>query len=214
MENIELQNIWKSYDEKIDSVLVLNREIALRQSKQRLNKQISRLYRPKWAAVFIGIPYAFFLIVITIIAVITKAYFVAIGFGGISLITVIQLLTYFYQLNLIRTVGYNEEILSTQEQLSKLRISSFKSLNLIVFQLPFWSICWISWDALKESPFIYGGINVLIFAVLCFIAYWLYQKISYKNKTSTIRDFFLSGNEWNPILKSEKILEQIKEFEK
>ena len=53
MENIELQNIWKSYDQKITSMLKINKEIAINLSKQKLDKQISRLYRPKWTAVLI-----------------------------------------------------------------------------------------------------------------------------------------------------------------
>jgi len=214
MENIELQNIWKSYDQEIESMLSINKDIALNLSRQKLNKQMGRLYRPKWTAILIGVPYTLFLIAITTIASIAKAYLVAIGFGAISLITIILLLNYFYQLYLISQVRNNEEVLSTQQQLSKLRISSFKSLNLAVFQLPFWSICWMSVDALKESPFIYGGINLLVFILLTFIAYWLYQKLSYKHKESKIRDFFLSGSEWEPILKSSEILEQIKEYEK
>ena len=103
--------------------------------------------------------------------------------------------------------------LSTQQQLSKLRISSFNSLSFAVFQLPFWSMCWISIEALKESPLVYGGINLLVFLILGYISYWLFQKLSYNQKESKVRDFFLSGNEWEPILRSTEILEQIKEYE-
>lgn len=214
MENIELQNIWKSYDRKLESMLAINKDIAVNLSRQKLNKQICRLYRPKWTAIIIGVPYTLLLIAVTTIASIAKAYFVAIGFGAISLIMIILLVHYLYQLYLISRVRNDEEVLSTQHQLSKLRISSFKSLNLAVFQLPFWSICWVSINALKESPFLYGGINLLIFLILSYLAYWLYQKLSYKNKKSKIRDFFLSGREWEPILKSAEILEQIKDYEK
>ncbi|MDF9798578.1 hypothetical protein OKW21_003841 [Catalinimonas alkaloidigena] len=98
--------------------------------------------------------------------------------------------------------------------MSKLKISSFKRLNLAVFQLPFWSVYWESVDAIKESPIIYGGINLLIFIMLAYVAYWLYQQLSYTNKESKVRDFFLSGSEWEPLLKSAEILEQIKEYEK
>lgn len=213
MENIELQNIWKSYDQKISSMLEINKDIAINLSKQRLDKQISRLYRPKWTAVLIGVPYTILLIVITIIASIANAYLVAIGFGAISLIMIILLGNYFYQLYLISEIRNSNEVLSTQEQLSKLIISSFNCLNFAVFQLPFWSICWISIEALKESPFVYGGINLLVFLILGYISYWLFQKLSYNQKESKVRDFFLSGNEWEPILKSTEILEQIKEYE-
>lgn len=214
MDNIELQNIWKTYDHKIEQLIVINKDIAVNLSKQQLNQQIGKLYRPKWIAIFIGIPYTLLLIVVTTIASMAKAYFVAIGFGTIALIMTLLLLHYCYQLYLISQVRNNEEVLPTQQQLSKLRISSFKSLRLSVFQLPFWSICWVSVDALKESPFIYGGVNLLVFSLLTYIAYWLYDQLSYKHEKSKIRDFFLSGREWEPILKSAEILEQIKEYQK
>ena len=213
MENIELQNIWNSYDRKIQSVLDLNKEIAINLSKQKLDKQISRLYRPKWTAIIIGAPYTLLLIAITILATTAEAYFVAIGFGAIFLIMAIMLGNYFYQLYLISEIRNSEEVLSTQELLSDLRISSFNCVNFAVFQLPFWSICWISLEALKNSPLLYGGINLLVFIFLTYISYWLFQQLSYKNQDSKIRDFFLSGSEWEPILKSTEILEQIKEYE-
>lgn len=214
MENIELQNIWKSYDQKIQDMLVINKDIAINLSKQKLDKQIGRLYRPKWTAVLIGIPYTLLLITIAVIASTANAYFVAIGFGAISLIMAILLSNYFYQLYLISEIRNSDQVLSTQQYISKLRISSFNSLNFVVFQLPFWSVCWISKEALKESPVIYGGINLLVFIILAYISYWVFQKLSYKNKESKIRDFFLSGSEWEPIKKSAEILAQITEYEK
>lgn len=214
MENIELQNIWKSYDQKIQDMLVINKDIAINLSKQKLDKQIGRLYRPKWTAVLIGIPYTLLLITIAVIASTANAYFVSIGFGAISLIMAILLSNYFYQLYLISEIRNSDQVLSTQQYISKLRISSFNSLNFVVFQLPFWSVCWISKEALKESPVIYGGINLLVFIILAYISYWVFQKLSYKNKESKIRDFFLSGSEWEPIKKSAEILAQITEYEK
>jgi hypothetical protein len=214
MKTIELENLWKSQNEKIDQLLTLNKEVAINLSKEKLNKQIGRMYRPKWTAVLIGVPYTILLIGITVTASLSGAFFVALGFGAIALIMAGLLLHYFQQLFLISQVRNNEEVLATQEKLSKLRISSFKSLNLAVAQLPFWSVCWMSLDALKENPWVYGGINLLVFLLLAGIAWWLYRKMSDPSQTSKIRDFFLSGREWEPILKSTEILEQIKELKK
>ena len=214
MESIELNNIWKSYDEKVQSILAVNKDIAINLSMDKLDKQISRLYRPKWTAIMIGIPYTILLIAISIFASTAKAYFVAIGFGVISLIMAILMGNYFYQLYLISEIKNCDEVISTQQQLAKLRISSFNCMNFAVFQLPFWSICWISIDALKKSPFLYGGINLAVFLILTYISYWLYQKLSHKHKPSKIRDFFLSGSEWEPITKSEEILDQIKDYQR
>lgn len=214
MENIKLENLWKSYDQKIEKVLTINKEIAVNLARQSFNKQINRLSRPKWIAVIIGVPYAFLMLVITFITFMAEAYFAALGFGAIALIMILLLLSYFHQLYLVSQVKNNEDILSTQQQLSQLKLSSYNSLKLTIFQLPFWSICWVSLEALRNSPIIYGGINLLVFFILTYIAYKLYHSVSHKNKDSAIRDFFLSGAEWEPILKSAEILEQIKEYGK
>lgn len=212
METTELQNIWKSYDQKIDKILTINKQIAIDLTRQKFNNQIGRLVRPKWTAVFLGIPYTLLLLAVTSIAVIAGAYFVAFGFGAISIIMTVLLIRYFFQLHLINQIRKSDEVLSTQQQLSSLKLSSFRSLNLAIFQLPFWSVCWVSIDALKDSPVVYGGINLLIFILLACAAYWLFQKMSYKNKESKVREFFLSGEEWEPIIKSAELLEQIKEY--
>ncbi|MFK7757138.1 MAG: hypothetical protein AB8B53_09430 [Flavobacteriales bacterium] len=212
MEHIELQNIWKSYDQKMDSILVINKELAIELTRQKLNKQISKLYKPKWTAVLIGVPYTIVLVAITAIAVTAEAYLVALGFGAIALVMIGVLFSYFYQLYLISQVKKSDDVLSTQEHLSKLSISSFRCLNLVVFQLPFWSVCWVSIDAVKDSPFVYGGINLLIFLLLGYASFWLYYKLSFQHKNSKVRDFFLSGREWEPLEKSAELLEQIREY--
>jgi len=213
MTNQELENIWRAQDDKLDQLLTLNKSIAIDLSRSKLDKQISRLYWPKWTGLIIGIPYTLLLIAITVIASLAKAYFVAIGFGTIAALMIILLISYAYQLNLISQIKNSEEVLTTQQQLAKLRISSYNCLCLSIFQLPFWSLCWVSLGALQESPFIYGGVNLLIFSLLSYISYWLYYKISYRNTESKLRDFFLSGAEWNPIVRSGELLDQIVAYE-
>lgn len=212
MENIELRNIWKSYDQKLDSILAINKDIAVNLTKQKLNNQISKLYQPKWTAIIIGVPYTLLLIAITTITVSTKAYFMAVGFGAIALIMTLVLVHYLFQLYLISKIKRDEEVLTTQYHLSKLSVSSFRSLTLSVFQLPFWSLCWVSKTALLENPMVYGTLNLLIFLSLSYLAYWIFKQLSANNKKSKIRDFFFSGNEWEPIFKSAEILEQLKEY--
>jgi hypothetical protein len=213
MDNIALKQLWQSQNEKIDNLLSINKKIAVELAREKISKQLGKLYQPKLTAIFIGVPYTLLLVGITIIAFMAKAYFVTTGFGAISLIMMGLLGKYCYQLYLINKLRHNDEVISTQEQLSKLQLSSYQSVILAVFQLPFWALCWISLDALIESPLVYGGVNVLIFSLLTYLSYWLHKRLSPTHPDSKIRDFFFSGSEWEPIVKSAAILEQIKEYE-
>lgn len=214
MDNSELQKIWQSYDQKMNDVLAVNKALAIDLTRQKLNRQIRRLNRPKWFAVIVGLPYTIIVMGVTIMATLAQAYLIAIGFGAIALITAALLGSYFYQLYLIDQVSNSEDVLSTQEQLSQLKLSSFRSLNLAVFQLPFWSVCWVSIDALRDSPLLYGGVNLVVFLLLAYLSFWIYQKLSDRSKPSKVRDFFRSGREWEPMVKAEALLEQIKEYDR
>lgn len=213
MDSNNLQAIWKSYDDKMEKLLTVNKAIAVELTRQKMNKQISRLNRPKWLGINIGIPYTILIWTVAMTATLAQAYLVAIGFGAIGLIMTILLGHYFYQLHLIDQVSNSEDVLSTQKQLSKLRLSSIRSLNLSVIQLPFWSLCWVSIDAVVESPLLYGGVNLVVFLLLACLAWWLYQQLSDTSKPSRVGDYLLSGWEWEPIVKSAALLEQIEEYE-
>ena len=212
MKDNELQQIWKTYDQKMDAVLAVNKVVAIDLTRQKLSRQIGRMTLPKRFALIIGVPYTLLLVAVTIIATMAQAYLVAFGFGVIALIMWGLLGNYFYQLYLIDQVKNSDDILHTQKQLAELELSSFRSLHLAVFQLPFWSVCWMSIDALRASPFLYGGINLLVFLALAYLAFWIYQNLS--NGKSKVRGFFLSGREWDPIVKAEVLLDQIKEYER
>jgi len=212
MDNNELIKLWSTYDIKLDNVLSLNRDIAISLTKQKLDKTISGLYLPKMIAIIIGIPYTILLSLVTIIAICADAYFVALGFGAIAIIMVTTLFVYFYHLYLIRQVKLSGDIISTQQHLSRLKISSYNCLRFSIFQLPFWSVCWVSVDAIFSSSIIYIVVNLCVFMGLSYLAFWLYKQLSLENEEGRIRNFLLSGSEWEPIIKSTKILEQLKGY--
>lgn len=214
MQDKDLLTIWKSYDEKMDAVLSINKALVFELTKGKLNQTIGRMRRPKIAMLLIGIPYTLLLLMITGIAYAAGALFVMIGFGTIAFIMAVLLIFYSYHLHLINQISSNDEILLVQEKLSTLKITSFNCTRIAVLQLPFWSICWMSLTALKSAPLLYGGVNLLIFFGMAYLSYWLYSNLSLDTKNSNVSRFFLRGTEWEPILQSGKILEQLKEYQR
>lgn len=206
--------LWTSYDKKLDQVLSLNKEIAYAITRKKLNQTILSLRLPKSLLLLLGIPYALILCFITWIAFKAGALFVMLGFGTISLIMIATIIGYVYHLFLISNISRTEEIVAVQKQIGALKISSFNIARLAILQLPFWSICWISTKALVHDPLVYGGINLLVFLGLAYISYWLYQNLSLDKPHSKISKLVFSGGEWEPIVKSAEILEQLEAYEK
>lgn len=212
MNDTDFQKIWTSQDAKLNEVLTLNKTLVYEITRSKLNKTIGHMSRSKGLILLIGLPYTLFLYFATFIAYSAQAPFATFGFGAIALFMNIILATYFYHILLINQIKHNDKIVDVQSNLSKLRISSFNCLRIAILQLPFWSICWVSWTALKCSPYIYGGINLIVFLLLAYLAYWLYSTLSLLNSKSKLNQFFLSGSEWEPIIRSTEILEQLKEL--
>jgi len=214
MKDIELVNIWKSYDQKLDEVLSLNKEIVFELTKEKISKTIRTMRRPKKVILLIGIPYTLFLYLLTFIGYNSKGIFVMFGFGSISLIMTAIIIGYFYHIYLINSISSTQEIFDVQKKISELKISSFNVVRLAIIQIPFWSICWMSLDAFKKSPIIYGGVNLIVLLVLIYLSYWLYKSLNPRYTNSKVRKFFLSGTEWEPIKKACEILEQLKDIRK
>lgn len=213
MENNELKAVWKAYDQKLDKVLSFNRELVYAMTKRKLNTTIGMMKGPKTGALLIGIPYTILLYFITFIGYQAGGFFVTLGFGLIGLIMTAVIVGYCYQLNLINGISRAEDILIVQRDIANLKISSFNLARLAVMQLPFWSVCWISVEALTNSPFLYGGINLVVFLGLAYLAYWIYTGLSVENMDTKLNKFFFAGIEWHPILKATEILAQLEALE-
>jgi hypothetical protein len=214
MKDIEIENIWKSNDQKLDEILSLNKEIVYDLTKEKARKTIGTMRKPKRAMLIIGIPYTIFLYLITFIGFKAGAIFVTLGFGLISLIMTAISIGYFYHLHLINSISRLQEIVDVQKKIAELKISSFNIARLALVQIPFWSICWLSLDTLKKSPMLYGGVNLIVFLALAYFSYWLYKGLDLKNSNSKIGRLFLSGAEWEPIIKASEILDQLKDYKK
>lgn len=216
MENkdIELVNIWKSYDQKLDEVLSLNKEIVYELTKAKVSSTIGTLRRPIKVMVLIGIPYTVLLFVLSFMGYKTGAIFVIIGFGSIGMIMTATIIGYFYHLYLIDSISRAHEIADVQKKVAELRISSFNSIRMAIVQIPFWSICWMSLDALEKSPLVYGGANLAVFLGLLYLSYWLYKSLDPRDSRSRVGKIFFSGAEWEPIVKASEILEQLKDLRK
>ncbi len=206
--------IWSSYDQKLEEVLTLNKEIAYEITRSNLNRTINSMRLPKSILLALGIPYTIILGLITWTTFKAGAFIMTLGFGIISLIMYAIIIGYIYHLFLIAKINREESISEVQKRIAELKVSSFNIARLAIIQLPFWSVCWISIEAIKNSPFIYGGVNLAVFLGLTYVSYWVYKNLAIDNANSKINKVIFSGNEWEPILKSSDILEQLKEYEK
>ena len=127
-------------------------------------------------------------------------------------LTAIALFIYLYQLITIYQVDMNAPIISTQEKLSNLKMSTIWVTRLLFLQLPVWTTFW--WNEAMFTDWRAWQWAITLFFTLSFtgIAVWLFFNIKYENRHKKWFQLIFRGKEWTPLMKSMELLEQVKAY--
>lgn len=128
-------------------------------------------------------------------------------------LTAVALFIYVYQLITIYQVDITDEIIRTQEKLANLKISTLWVTRVLFLQLPVWTTFWWSETMLKDWSIFQWSIALLFTSSFTFIALWLFSNIRYENRNKKWFKFIFRGKEWQPIIQSMKLLNQIQKYQ-
>jgi len=219
MDDIELKNMWKAYDQKMEEAKILNLpswavtsktfEYLKTHKAQSILKSLSTF--KKWA-VALGILWLLFLGILVYGTHFKNLYF-TISVISIMLFTIIAIAVYIKHINLINQINYGESILDTQKKLTELQTSTIKMVRILWLQMPFyttfyWNTKWMNSDIqfwLIAFPI------TLFFTVL---SIWLYRNISLKNADKKWIKILLGDKEWTSIINAKRYLDEIEEYKK
>jgi hypothetical protein len=148
-----------------------------------------------------------------------KGFFIASPFFLISmgiqvLLTKLAIVVYLYQLILLRQTDISEPILATQERIARLQSSTLWVTRLLFLQTPVWTTFFLSKKMFMTSNIWLILLPVVITAIFTYAAVWLFVNIKYENRHKKWFRLIFSGKEWDPMLKSLELLDQIGEYKK
>ena len=213
MEDIELQQIWKSYDQKLQEQLVFNRKNASDITKIKVKTELRSMRPIKIFTVLMGILWVLFLDILVINLFSVGSPFFLISAGFISLVNKIAVGIYFYQLILISTVNINAPVLNTQKKIAQLVNSTMWVTRILMLQLPFWTTFFLSSVWIGSGNLIFWIIQGVITLGFATTAVWLFTNIRLESKDKRWFKFLFGNYEWTPIMKAQEMLVQIKEYE-
>lgn len=212
MENTEMINLWKSYNEKLEENLMFNKKNAEDITKLKVQTFLSRMKPLKIFIVLMGIGWVVFLDVLIVNLFHTVNPFFLVSAIIIALFNKLAIGIYTYQLIVIHQIDIGESILKTQEKLSRLKSSTLWVSRLLFLQLPFWTTFHLNKTMLENGN---GWFFILQFAItisLIYLAIWLFFNIKYENKDKKWFRLLFNGPEWTPILKSIELCREIEAF--
>ncbi len=214
MEDVEILDLWKSYDKRLRESLVLNRQHAEDITKLKVQSFLGSMRPRKQFTFWVGIVW-----VVLIDLLIVKLFFIASPFFLISmgiqvLLTKVAIVVYLYQLMLLRQTDISEPILATQERIARLQSSTLWVTRLLFLQTPIWTTFFLSKQMFMTSNVWLILLPIVITAIFTYAAVWLFLNIKYENRNKKWFRLIFKGKEWDPMIKSMELLDQISEYKK
>jgi hypothetical protein len=214
MENIEIINLWKQYDEKLEKSLSLNQKIIAELQQQKAKNALRPARNYKYIAVLVGIIYAamitFFLYHLHPIA----SFFINISVVIHLTVTMVAVAMYIHQIVLINQIDCTENIMDMQYKMAKLKSSTLKVIGVCFLQFPVFATWNINFELINNRPLAFWLIQVPIVVLFTYIGIWFYRNINIHNIEKRWFRMMFWGSEWQSILKAGKFLKEIENFEK
>ena len=220
MEDINLENMWKEYDRKMEEVRILNLQswvvsmqtfeyLQIHKTKTTLHS----LGRFKVVAIVIGLVWIAFLGLLVYGNAWKNMYF-SCSLILLMLFSILAIAVYIKQILLIWQINYGESITTTQQKLEELQFSTIRFVRILWLQMPFyttwfWNSDWIMHDTLN---FVLIQLPITFFFV--FLSIWLYRNITVKNAGKRWFRILLGNKEWGSVVRATNYLQEIEEFKK
>lgn len=214
MQELEIINLWKQYDEKLEKSISLNRRVITELQQQKAKNALRPAKQIKRLAVVAGLIYVALLSFLVYNSLKFENIFFVASLGISIVITLIAIVVYIHQLYLINDIDNSESVIHIQQKLADLQTSTLKIVRILLLQLPFYSTWYINFQWIKESPNSFYFIHLPIVSLFALAAIWLYRNINIKNMHKKWFRLLFSGAEWTAIVKSGQFLKEIEHFEK
>ena len=211
MEDINLKNIWKAQDEKLDRAMKLNLFVLDSMQKQKAASKLNGLARLKLVAVILGILWSLFLGILVYGNQLQNIYF-TVSVGMILLITIAAIAIYIKHIVLIKEIDYSQSITDTQKKLAKLQASTFNN-RFILLQTPFYTTWFWSTEMIQASVIKFCLIAVPITLLFTVLTIWLYKNLTPLQMHKKWVNYLLKNDpEQVPVIQAQKFLNEIEEF--
>lgn len=218
MENIELINIWKAQNAKIEKTLAINELLLKELTNNKARSSLKSLITLKTAGIIAFILYILILSYVLVYAFAHYSsalnYFI-VSISAITLVNVKGLADYIKHLFWANTINYDGSIMEIQQQLSRLQVSIINHAKGMCLQIPFYTTFYLSskWFP-HEVGFSYIIFQAIITGSFVFFAYWLYKNHKPENLDKKWFRNLIAGSGGKSVIKVMGFYSEIEDFKK
>jgi hypothetical protein len=217
METIDLINIWKEQDAKIEKSLAINKFLLKEATNRKAESILGNLVRLKTAGIIAFILYLIFLGYLLVYAISNYSsasnYFI-VSVAAIALINLKGFTDYIRHLAMAKNINYDGSVMDIQKQLSKLQLSIINHSKIMCLQFPFFTTFYLS-DAWfpQDVGLPYIILQIVVTGIFIYLSYFLYKN---SNPESLNKKWFrnlIAGSGGKSVEKAIEFYREMEEFE-
>ena len=212
MNDLEIINLWKSYDQKLEQVLLFNQKNAVEITQLKIEGLLASMSPLKIFTVLTGIIWVLFVDVLLFQLFHVANPFFLISAGLQSLLTSLAIGIYIYQLIFIHQADLNRPVLATQKKINRLKSSTIWVARILFLQLPLWTTFYWNGSMLENGNAGLYVIQLFVTGSFTFAAVWLFVNIRFENREKKWFKLIFNGKEWNPVMQSMELLKETAEY--
>lgn len=212
-ENIDLIDIWKSQDAKLNKIIEFNQTLIKQNLDAQVKSALAGLKPVRILGIVIGILWSIFLTIVLIWSWRHSNWFFKSSFILLIGSYIIAIIMYIYHLLLMYSFDNSQAIALAQEKLSKLVHSNLKTMGVLWLALPAYSMWYMSDAWMNTHPSSFWFIQTPIVILQAMIGIWLYRNLDLKNADKKWFKWIITKGEFAKIAQAQDLLNQIKAIE-
>lgn len=216
---MELQNIWKAYDQKLEEAKVLNLQSWVLNFKsfealqtQKAKSKLNSLARFKTRAILAGILWVAILAFLIYHSLTFSKIFFVLSAGIIALVTLFAVIVYIQHVIWIRQIDNSETIIDVQKKVAQLQSSTLQIPRILFLQMPFYTTWWFTPQMVTSGDLKFWLISFPIALLFAFFSFWLYRNINYKNVQKKWFKILFNSPEWTSVTKAIQFVKEIEDY--
>ena len=215
MNDTDLKYLWQTGNEQIAISQKSDKTSLDKLTKRNVSHFLSSMKPIKIFTLLVGLLWVlgigYVLIKLTINAYDqVSLYFLYSAYFQVML-TAMAVILYIIQLSTLYSIDFNKPVVILQKTLINLKASTLNVTKILILQLPFWTTFYWNESMFKNGTlplFILQGAVTISFTCL---AIWLFFNLKYENADKWWFKLLLQGKEWEPLITSIGILNDMEE---
>lgn len=208
MQEKELIQIWKTYQQKLDASLKMNKKCLQEIQLMKASSALNPVRRTRWTGIIFGILWLSFIGFLIYHSLSWSKIAFVISAVIHFLVSAYAIIVYIEHLILLNQFDNSNSIIEAQQKLVLLSTSNLRILGILLLQLPVFSTWIMNREWMESSPETFWGIQVPVVLIQACIGWWAFRNLHYRNHEKKWFRWFVSKGEFATIKKATTILKE------